>query len=233
VTASEPRFNRWHFPLKRLLRFLLGLFVRLDAQGMDNIPATGPVIVYINHINWLDPVLAAGIIDREVTVMGKVELFTNPILGWVLKSYGVFPIRRTEGDLKAIKNALRILRKGGLMIISPEGHRGYSGGLQPAKAGMLSLATRAGVPIVPMAITGCQPIDDNMRRLRRTLVQVRVGDPYYPRADTDKPTREEIERLTDEAMARLAALLPPEYRGVYGDKGIDAGGFMAHRAADA
>lgn len=233
MSTPEPRFNRWHFPLKRLLRFLISLFVRVDAQGMERIPASGPVIVYINHINWLDPVLAAGIIDREVTVMGKVELFTHPIMGPVLRAYGVFPIRREEGDLKAIKNALRILKRGGLMIISPEGHRGYDGGLQQGKAGMMTLATRSGTPIVPMAITGCQPIDDNMRRLRRTLVQVRVGDPYLPQTSTDKPTRDELERLTDEAMAKLAALLPPEYRGVYGDKGIDAGGFMAHRAADA
>ncbi|MHB0875291.1 MAG: lysophospholipid acyltransferase family protein [Anaerolineae bacterium] len=230
---TRGRFNRWHFPLKRLLRFLLSLFVRIDAQGLEKIPATGPIIVYINHTNWLDPILAAGIIDREVTVMGKIELFANPILGWVLREYGVFPIRRTEGDLQAIKNALRILKRGGLMIISPEGHRSQHGCLQPAKAGMLSLATRAGAPIQPMAIIGCQPIEKNMRRLRRTLVKVRLGDPYHPAISTDKPTREEIERLTDEAMVRLAALLPPEYRGVYGDKGIDAGGFVAHRAAEA
>jgi len=191
------------------------------------------VIVYINHTTWLDPVVAAGIIEREVTVMGKVELFRNPFVGRVLKEYGVFPVRRTEGDVQAIKNALRILRAGGLLLISPEGHRSEHGSLQQAKAGMLALALRSGALLQPMAITGCQPIDGNMRKLRRTLVRVRVGEAYRPQVQGGKPSREEMERLTDEAMAKLAALLPPEYRGVYGDRGIDAGGFMAHRAASA
>lgn len=232
--AARPwRFNRWHFPLKRLLRFLLSLFVRLDVEGLDGVPESQPVILYINHTNWLDPVLAAGIVEREVTVMGKVELFRNPLLGAILSAYGVFPVRRTEGDVQAIKRALRILKAGGLLIMSPEGHRSHHGSLQPAKAGMLALATRSGALLQPVAITGCQPIDANMRKLRRTSVRVRVGEAYRPVAREDRPSREEMERLTDEAMAKLAALLPPEYRGVYGDSGMDAGGFVARRAASA
>jgi 1-acyl-sn-glycerol-3-phosphate acyltransferase len=227
------RFNRWHFPLKRLLRFFFWLFVRLELKGMENIPASGPVIVYVNHTNWLDPVVAAGVIDREVTVMGKVELFRHPLWGPLLREYGVYPVRRTEGDMGAFKRSLGILRQDGLIIISPEGTRSYHGRLQEAKPGFMALAVRAKVPVVPMAVLGCKPIDANMRRLRRTSVQVVVGEAYSPAADRQGPPHEAIGRLTKEAMVRLAALMPPDLRGVYGDTGSEPAGSYAHRGANA
>jgi 1-acyl-sn-glycerol-3-phosphate acyltransferase len=226
------RFNRWHFALKRLvLRPLYWIFLRLDVEGMHNIPASGPVIVYINHTNWLDPIVAAGVFDREVTIMGKVELFRHPFLGPLLREYGVYPIRRTEGDMGAFKRSLGILHQGGLLIMSPEGTRSYHGRLQEAKPGFMSLAVRAGASIVPMAILGCQPVDANIRRLRRTPVRVIVGEAYLPQAESTRPSREEAERLSREAMVKLAALMPPQYRGVYSEGSPEAASSAAHRGA--
>lgn len=213
---TEPTVtNRWHFRLKKILRFLLHMLLRIEAEGLERIASKGPVIVYFNHTNFLDPFVVAGIIDREVTVMGKKELFSIPILGQVFRMYGVFPVRRAEGDLAAFRKALMVLRNGGLLILAPEGHRSGTGILQRGKPGIMHLALRTGAPIQPMVVLGCLPIYSNLLRLRRTPIRVIVGEAYYPRPSGLKPSREETQRMTDEAMYRLAALMPPPLRGVY------------------
>ncbi len=229
--TRKARFNRWHFPLKRLLRFLLSLLFRIEVEGLERIPEEGPVIVYINHANWVDPVVAAAVIDREVTVMGKQELFEIPIGGRILREYGVFPVRRDEGDLRAFRQALSILRQGGLLIMAPEGTRSRTGVLQSAKAGMIPLAARVNALVVPVAILGAFNYRENLRRLRHTRVSVVVGEPWQVPADKRKLSHDESQVLVEEAMYRLAALMPPELRGVYGDAGSEATGFGAYRAA--
>lgn len=233
--VERGRFNRWHFALKRLLRFLLGLVLRIECRGMGKIPREGPVIVYFNHTDVVDPLVVAGIIGREVTIMGKEELFGIPVVGPVLRAYGVFPVRRQEGDARAVKRALSILRQDGLLVIAPEGTRNRDGVLRRAKPGLIHLALRTGALVQPMAVLGSRPFLPNLRRLRRTSIRVTVGDPYRLRAQSGgKPTREEIEDMTEEAMHRLAALMPPELRGVYGDGAdCEADRFAASRAAGA
>ena len=225
--------NRWHFRLKKILRFLLHLLLRIEVEGLERIPDKGPVIVYFNHTNFLDPFVAAGIIDREVAVMGKKELFSIPILGQIFRMYGVFPVRRAEGDLAAFRKALTVLRHGGLLILAPEGHRSGTGILQRGKPGIIHLALRTGAPIQPMVILGCLPIYSNLLRLRRTSIQVRVGEAYYPQPSGRKISRAETQRMTDEAMYKLAALMPPVLRGVYNNQSNEVRGLIPDCQASA
>ncbi len=212
--------NPWHRPLKAVLRFLFWLLLRIEVEGKEKVPQTGPLIVYFNHANWLDPVIVAGVIDRELFVMGKEELFRHRLPGAILRAYGVFPVRRQQVDVQAFRRALQLLERGAVVIIAPEGTRSHTGVLQPAKTGVVRLALRSGALLQPAAVTGCLSFEANLRQLRRTRVRVRFGEPFalssHERATSSK---EELQRLSDEIMAKLAALLPPEMRGVYAQVG--------------
>jgi 1-acyl-sn-glycerol-3-phosphate acyltransferase len=215
-------WNHWHFRLKPVLRFLLRHLLRLDVLGLENIPDEGPVIVYINHANFLDPFVAAGIPDREVAVMGKRELFNVPVLGLLFRLYGVFPVRREEGDVRAIRKSLQVLRRGTLLLLAPEGHRSGTGRLQRGKPGIAYIAAHSEATLVPMVVLGGLHFYSFLWRLSRTPVQVRIGEPFCPTYSRRKLSKDDAQRITDEAMYRLAALLPPELRGVYGDAGSEA-----------
>jgi len=223
----------WQPRLKRLLRFLFKLLLQLDVEGLEKVPQTGPVILYISHANFLDPFIPAGLIDRPVAIMAKQELFSVPILGQIIRAYGAFPVRRSKGDITAYRHALEVLKSGGLLVIAPEGTRSGTGMLQRGKPGMIRLAQRSGALIQPMAIIGGLAFYSNLARLRRTPVTVRLGDPYLPVAKPGIPRHEEAQYLTDEAMYRLAALMPPETRGVYGDPALERPDTIARDVAHA
>jgi 1-acyl-sn-glycerol-3-phosphate acyltransferase len=198
------------------LRILLSVLLRLDMYGLTNTPPEGPLIVAVNHTSFLDPLLTIVFIPRTIFPLGKIELFEKRFVGWIFPAYGVIPIRRGEIDREAIRRSLRLLRDGGALLVAPEGTRSDDGRLQRGRNGTAVLATRTGAAILPVAIWGVQGFEANIRRLRRTDVQVAVGPAFRIQSKGDVP-RDELDDVTREIMYRIAALLPPEYRGVYAD----------------
>lgn len=204
----------FHYFANAGLRVIYAVVLKMDRQGLENVPKQGPVIVAINHTTFLDPIFAGAYVRDDVQPMTKIEAFESPFR-WIFTGYGAFPVRRGEGDLNALKSALKILKAGHAMLISPEGTRTKSGELQQAHEGVALIALRSGAPILPVAMWGGKALWSNLARLRRTPVAMRVGDPLVVRGLSTKATREELRQVTDEFMYRLAALLPPEYRGAY------------------
>ena len=203
-------FNWW-------LRFGYWLLLRMKVDGLENVPDQGPVILIINHVNFLDPFVVAASMPRLVTAMSKIENFSIPLWGLVFKLYGAIPVRRGEVDRQALKQALEVLKSDTMLLMAPEGTRSRQRALQQAHNGLAYIAHRSGAVIVPVAITGTPSFSENVKRLRRTPVKLRLGTPFYLRADTRRLEREAMGAMTTEAMYQLAALLPPEYRGVYAD----------------
>jgi 1-acyl-sn-glycerol-3-phosphate acyltransferase len=202
-----------------VLRGLMKLS-RVEWTGFDNIPRTGPLIFIINHIAFQDPVMILGSLPRRTIPFAKVEAFDSGIWSFLMRVYGTIPVRRGEVDMGAIKSALRILKNGGAILLAPEGTRSRNYQLQPGKDGATILALRSGAPIVPIGVTGTHRIVAHFKQLKRPPVHFSVGKPFcLRRRDTGnrRPTREEISGMTREAMYRLAAQLPPEFRGVYRD----------------
>lgn len=197
---------------RRLIRLLL----RVTISGQDNVPASGPVVVAINHIAFLDPVIVMGELERDAVPLAKIESFSLPIFGLILKLGGAIPVHRGEADTTAIKSALRVLKAGGMVLLAPEGTRSPSYQLQPAKDGAVILALRSQAPLVPVSITGTERVQANWRRLRRPPITITVGAPIYLKPAAKRATREEIAAMTRQLMAQVAAQLPPAYRGVYG-----------------
>jgi 1-acyl-sn-glycerol-3-phosphate acyltransferase len=208
----------WFYHLANVvLRGLFAILLDYQVTGVENVPQTGPLIVAINHTSFLDPLLVGVFIPREVTMMAKVELFRTPVFGLIVRLYGAFPIRRGEVDRQAIRKAMEVLRGGGALLMAPEGTRGGTEQLQQGHHGVTMIALHTGAAILPVAIWGPKHFWSNVARLRRTRVGMAVGEPFTLKSEAAKPSREEMRAMTDEIMYRLAALLPPEVRGVYSD----------------
>jgi 1-acyl-sn-glycerol-3-phosphate acyltransferase len=213
------------YPLARAIievvgRFVFRLLLKFHITGLENVPQTGPVVTVINHIAAFDPIVAMIAVDTRLIIpMTKIEALDIPVGGWLMKVGGVIPVRRGETDTSAIKMALKILGVGGAVMLAPEGTRSPTKQLQAAKDGAAMLAFRGGATIVPIGVTGADQFSRHWKRLRRAPVKIVIGRPFQLQAPSGspRPSREEMARMTGQMMYRVAELLPPEFRGVYGD----------------
>lgn len=202
--------------INAILRPAVALLLDCDVEGQENLPREGPVIIMMNHTNLLDVIMPAMFLPRDVVMLSKVEMFRAPVLSLFVRAYGSVPVRRGEADLQAMRLSLAALKKGQALVIAPEGTRSEHGRLQRAHDGLAYVATQANVPVVPFVMYGHHDFVKNLKRLRRTPLHMRVGEPFRFVATT-RPRRDDLRAMTEEAMYRLAAILPPEFRGAYAD----------------
>jgi 1-acyl-sn-glycerol-3-phosphate acyltransferase len=186
-----------------------------DVVGRDNIPSKGPLILTANHFSVGDPPLLIGVFPRRIVWMAKQELFDFPLFGKLYHMGGFIPVRRFEGDLRAIRRSQDALRRGHVLGMFPEGTR--SGGrLGRAEPGTALIALRTGAPILPVGVWGTEHVKLPRALLQRTRAHIRFGETYrLPRPR--KISREDIADGTEEIMRRIAELLPVQYQGEYAD----------------
>lgn len=191
--------NRFYRVAHSILRPLLYLLFPLSVQGVENIPDGGAVLCS-NHASAWDPVLVALKIPRTVPLrfMAKAELFKNPLLNWLLRKLGAFPIHRGANDLGAMKTAMKCLQDGQKLMVFPEGTRVEEEGEASAKGGAVMLAIRTGVPMVPIYCGGKKKLFH-----RGTIV---FGAPYSPVIAGRRPTPEENRDIAEELMRRIYSL---------------------------
>jgi 1-acyl-sn-glycerol-3-phosphate acyltransferase len=208
---------------RRILRWMIDriafrVLARVDSvEGTDNLPATGAAIVMINHIAFVDPVMVLGVLPRNIVPLAKAEAFRIPVFGIFPWLWEAIPVHRGEIDRKALRSAEEVLRAGEIVLVAPEGTRHPT--LQRGKEGIAFLAHRMGAPIVPVAVDGTEgfPSLPILPRWRGPGVHIRIGRPFRFRPQPEKPDRERLRQMTDQAMGVLAAMLPPARRGVYSD----------------
>jgi 1-acyl-sn-glycerol-3-phosphate acyltransferase len=208
----------------KIIRFLLKLFVplltRLEVHGIENIPKTGGVIAVGNHIGVLEGPLAYYFLDRTDIIMlvAKKHQRYAPAR-WFVKHLDAVWVDRYNRDFNAMRTILKRLQEGGVVVIAPEGTRSPDGTLQEGHDGASFLASKTGLPLLPEATIGT--LDKNVKahllRLQRVPVIVRFGRPFTLPPIHGKDRHEALKQNTNEIMCRIAALLPPEYRGVYAD----------------
>lgn len=192
---------------------LRGLF-RMQVTGREHEPQDGPFIAVSNHWSAFDPPVLGAALRRKVHFMAKQELFEIPLLRSWMRCIGTFPVRRGEPDRQAIRTALRVLERGGVVGIFPEGTRNPRGYLLPAEPGAAFLALKARVPILPVGILGTLevlPKGARVPRLRR--IRVRIGPPFRLDDLADAPDR--VQRASERIMQAIADLLgaPPPVHG--------------------
>lgn len=137
---------------RQLFRFLFAFLFRLKAEGLENIPDKGAVVLCANHTSNLDPPILGSPLRRKVNYMAKAELFDVPVLGAVLPKIGAFPVKRGGVSKESIRLSLQLLQDGNILGIFPEGSRSNAGGM--GKKGAASLALKSGATVIPAAIVG-------------------------------------------------------------------------------
>lgn len=221
---SLPQYDHAHLEARRnFLRFLIrvigfNFLAKLDrVEGEENVPASGPAILMINHIAFIDSIVTLHTTPRNIVPLAKIEVYDYPLIGIFPKLWGVIPVRREEFDRRAIQQILAVLNAGEIVLIAPEGTRGTA--LGEAKEGVAYLASRSGVPVVPVAIDGSIgfPALRFTRRWRGPGVVIRYGRPFRFKPEYQKARSEQLRVMMDEAMYLLSAMLPPERRGIYSD----------------
>lgn len=192
--------------------------VTLTTSGLEHVPPTGPLLIVSNHLSNVDPTLIGAFIPRDVKMMSKAENFEgNWLLAWAARNYGAFPIRRGEGDIGAIRNALRVL-KNGVLYMAPEGTRSTNAQMGEAQAGTVLLAHRSRVPLLPVGMSGQEKLASNLKRWRPTALHISIGPPFRLVSPERKPSRESLEAMSEAMMERIAAQVPPPYRGRFKGK---------------
>jgi 1-acyl-sn-glycerol-3-phosphate acyltransferase len=175
--------------------------LRLKAEGAQNIPAHGAVLVVSNHISQIDPpVLGVAALPRRSHYMAKAELFRIPLLRRIVYRMGAFPVERGGADRRALRVARDVLQRGDVLLMFPEGTRYTDGRLRPGLPGAGSLGLEPGVTVVPAAIWGSH------RLFRKVTV---VFGPPVDLSDIAPGPRSARSRIAaDRMMAAIAALIP-------------------------
>ncbi len=200
------------------LKTVTSLICRIDGAELEQVPMHGPLIIYTNHVNILEiPIIFTRLQPRNVHGVVLAERWNNPLLRWMLDVTETIPLHRGEADFAAIRQSLKVLDEGRIIVIAPEGTRSHDGKLQPAHPGVVLLALHSRAPLLPVAYFGAEKYKENLTRLKRTDFHLRVGKPFHLEEHGDKVTRVVREKMVDEMMYQLAAVLPPEYRGYYTD----------------
>jgi 1-acyl-sn-glycerol-3-phosphate acyltransferase len=192
-----------------ILGALFHLLFRIRYVGRANIPREGGAILACNHVSVLDPViiaLGATTTGRAVRFLTAAEFFRRPLIGWGLRRIRQIPIRRGESDRRALAEAARIIRRGALAGIFPEGMLSADGRLLPGKRGVARIALASGAPLVPVGIWGTRARWPSggirWQRPLRPRVVVAFGPPVEPRGDPDDPA--DAQALTERIMEAIA-----------------------------
>jgi 1-acyl-sn-glycerol-3-phosphate acyltransferase len=198
------------------IKHLMRLICQIDDSQLAHVPEQGPLILVSNHVNFLEvPVVLTHLHPRPVTGFAKTETWDNPALGVLFNLWEAIPLQRGEADMAAIRRAMEALEQGKILAVAPEGTRSGDGRLQAGYPGIVLLGLRTGVPLLPLVYYGGESLKQNLRALRRTDFRIVVGNPFTLDAGGVKVTREIRQRMADEIMYQLAALLPHAYRGRY------------------
>ena len=181
------------------IKFLIifKLFFRLKVTGQQNIPQDGPFIIVANHSSLLDPVILGVSIKPKIIFVAAAYLFEIHWLGYLLRKANSIPVQR-ENDIKAIKQSLKILQQGGILGIFPEGGVDRQKDDLPIKAGAAYLATKVGVPIVPIKIKGADKVLPRGAKFIRSLnkIEVEIKKPIYCSRHTNK-NKEIIKKVVE------------------------------------
>jgi 1-acyl-sn-glycerol-3-phosphate acyltransferase len=203
----------------RIVKMIFSLIYRLlaciEIIGAENVPQEGPYIVVSNHISSFDPPLLLIALPGRMTVLAANKYRSHPIFGPFLSSMGAIYVRRGEVDRQALRACLDVLRGGGIMGMAPEGTRSPTGGLQEGRTGVAYLASRTGVPILPVAITGTEKMLASLKRFHRGQMKAVIGETFTLPVTERKARGKQLKEFTELIMRRLADMLPEEYRGVY------------------
>lgn len=190
---TRPLSQRVVYAISHILaRFVATVFFRVRVHGRENVPATGGVLVCANHQSYFDPVLVGLSVDRRLNYLARDTLFRNRWFAWLIRFYDAIPIEREGSGLGGLKETLKRLKRGEMVLIFPEGTRSTDGEIAPLKPGFCAVARRANVPLAPVGFDGpFQSWPKGAKFPQPVRVSVYIGKAIEPA---------EIATMTDEEL---------------------------------
>lgn len=200
--AAARRGVGWTYTLVRIVLTLPTILIyRVRAIGVKNVPREGPLLLAPNHFSQMDHFLVAVYLRRKVRFMAKSQMFGPPLLTYIYKHGGVFPVRRGRHDEEAFETVRQLLGQEEMVLVYAEGGRSRSGKLGEPKPGIGRIALEHGVPVVPVAIYGSERAR-YWTRLRFPKVTVQFGEPVsFPVEEA--PSRERQLEVATKIFARV------------------------------
>ena len=195
--------------VRRILRVVYRLLWRLRYEGLEHVPAAGPYLIAANHQTYFDPFWVGTPIAREMRYLAWDATLGWPLVGHLIGLLGAWPLQVEKSDTRTLRRALQWLRRGGVLVIFPEGGRALAdGALLEFKPGAVRLALEAGVPILPVTIRGGHKVWPRDRAWPRfSKVEIIYHPPQHlqplPGEDARACARRESERLTKTIASRL------------------------------
>ena len=191
----------WTYTFVRILVSLPTLLIyRVRAIGVENVPGSGALVLAPNHFSQMDHFfIGLYLLRRKVRFMAKSQMFGPPVLTYIYKHGGVFPVRRGHHDEEAFKTAFAILDQGEMLLVYAEGGRSRSGKLGEVKPGIGRIALESGAPVVPVAIQGSEGVR-RWKRFRFPRVTVQFGEPLSFQAE-EGPSRERQLEVAEQIFA--------------------------------
>jgi 1-acyl-sn-glycerol-3-phosphate acyltransferase len=212
-----PRRRLVRYVLRKLSRLAFSLLTDFQVLGLENLPKSGPLIVVANHFHFADPAAIIGTLPWPMEFLAGFHLIDAPLsVSWLPKVWGAYTVRRGAASRQAMRASIAVLGQDGMLGIFPEGGS-WASVLRPARPGTAYLAARSGALLLPLGLDGLVDIFPRLRQGRRARVTVRIGKPFGPLLAPGHGTerRQHLEEIGNEIMEQIAALLPPERRGVY------------------
>jgi 1-acyl-sn-glycerol-3-phosphate acyltransferase len=204
--AIEPTRAVGYRILRAIFTAVLGVWFRPQVVGMENVPATGPVILAPVHRSFADFGFTAFCTERKLFFMAKDSLWKNKWLGRLLLYVGAFPVHRESADREALQRAEEVLRRGQCLVLFPEGTRREGATIENLMEGAAFLSARTGAPIVPIGIGGSDLSMPKGQAIPKPLtIAVVVGPPLPPplRTGGGRVSRSAVHAATEDLVGRL------------------------------
>ena len=193
---------------RAVTRIIARTYIRLHAEGLENVPDEGACIIITNHISGLDPFVIGIPMDRTLYCLAKVEIYQSALITWIMNSLGYIPLDRSSTDISAMRIVLRLLKNGEAVGISPEGTRSQTGEMLPFTDGATKLALHTQVPILPVAVYGTRELmPPGTYGFKSGKAYVKIGELFDLSDSYGKPiTPELLEENTAILQAKVSEL---------------------------
>ena len=205
--------------VRAVARLVLGIIARIEIIGSIDYQ-TGGFIIAGNHVGRLEAFLVILLAKRDDIILILAEKYRQyAIWRYFAAQIDAIWVELFDADFAALRAVLKRLDKGEVLAVAPEGTRSPTATLLPGKPGAAYLAAKSGLPVIPIGIVGTEDrvVKHRLKRLQRLDIVARVGEPYTLPPMPKKGRDEWLQAQTDDMMCRIAALLPPDHRGVYAD----------------